>query len=267
MTLPVELRPTKLPADEYRVSVVLPVYSETDSLRNIANWLDEHVGERLLEVIIVLSPKSSPESKAVCNELARANPKIRFEVQRVNPGLGNAVRQGLAATRGNVVLMMDSDGEMEIETVPRMIERMARENNDMVIASRWLPGGGFQGYSPFKRVLNWGFQQLFRVLFRTRLHDLTYGFKLVRGDWRGRSRGRARFTRSPARPLSNRFVWGVRLEVHSRWTARTQGATKNSFFRNFRYVRTALHILFGGVATQPASPVTSGGIGGIIKNS
>ena len=45
-----------------------------------------------------------------------------------------------------------------------------------------LKGGGFVGYSRFKRVLNWGFQQLFRLLFATRLSDLTYGFKVFRAE-------------------------------------------------------------------------------------
>ena len=77
---------------------------------------------------------------------------------------------------------MDSDGEMEVDTIPRMIAAMAGSNVALVIGSRWLPGGGFVGYSPPKRWLNWSFQQLFRILFRTRLHDLTYGFKLMRAE-------------------------------------------------------------------------------------
>ena len=96
--------------------------------------------------------------------------------------MGRAFREGYARVRGNLVLSMDSDGEMELATIPRMIAEMARSRVGLVVGSRWLPGGGFVGYSPTKLWLNWGFQQLFRLLFRTRLHDLTYGFKLLRTE-------------------------------------------------------------------------------------
>jgi dolichol-phosphate mannosyltransferase len=224
-----------------RISVVLPVYSETDSVRQVVDWLMATLGGKLLEIIIVASPKSSPESRQVCEALTVRYPQVRLESQRVNPGLGNAVRQGLARTRGDWVLMMDSDGEMENETVLRMIDKLAEDDYQLVVASRWIRGGGFSGYGGFKYYLNWAFQQIFRIIFWTGLHDLTYGFKLLRGDlardieWEGTLHEIAcETTLKPVR-------LGVPVaEVPSRWTARTQGVSKNSFLRNFRYVRTAL---------------------------
>ena len=171
-----------LARDDFRISVVMPVFSETESVRTIANWLRTHLGSRLLEVIIVISPRSSQASHDVCQELARNDPTIRVFEQEENPGVGRAFREGYARVRGNLVLSMDSDGEMELATIPRMIDAMAERNVGLVVGSRWLPGGGFVGYAPVKRWFNWGFQQVFRILFRTRIHDLTYGFKLLRAE-------------------------------------------------------------------------------------
>jgi glycosyltransferase involved in cell wall biosynthesis len=247
------LRP--LPADAYRLSVVLPVYSETDSVRAIVDWLRTHFGSLLEEIIIVQSPRSSTESRDLCQRLAEQDERVRLHVQQVNPGLGNAVREGLALTRGNLVLMMDSDGEMEIETLIRMFAAMAAGDPAMVVASRWSRGGGFTGYNPFKYWLNWGFQQLFRALFWTRVHDLTYGFKLMRGElargivWEGTLHEIACETTLKPIRLGLKVI-----DVPSKWTARVQGASKNSFFRNFRYVATALNVLVGGVRMrEPAS--------------
>jgi glycosyltransferase involved in cell wall biosynthesis len=242
-----------LAPDAYRVSVVLPVYSEVDSVRAIVHWLRDHLGGRLEEILLVLSPRSQEASRKVCEEMA-ADPRVRLHVQVNNPGLGHAVREGYALTRGNLVLNMDSDGEMEIETVPRMLVALEQRQLDVVVAARWLPGGGFTGYSPFKKILNWGFQQLFRWLFWTRLHDLTYGFKLMRGElargirWEGTLHEIAcETTLKPVRA-------GVRVgEVPTRWTARVQGTSKNTFWRNFRYVAMAWRILVRGVTwEQPA---------------
>ncbi|MGH7170296.1 MAG: glycosyltransferase 87 family protein [Gemmataceae bacterium] len=238
--------------DDYRVSVLMPVYSETDTVRQIAEWLLRELGPRLHEIIIIQSPRSSEASRAVCRGLTDEYPQVQLHVQRDNPGLGRAVREGFALATGNLVLMIDADGEMEIETVPRLLSEMARGGHALVTASRWLPGGGFSGYSRLKYYLNWCFQQLFRWLFWTPLHDLTYGFKLIRAelvrgiDWQGTLHEIA--CETTLKPI--RLGLSV-SEVPSRWTARTQGVSKNTFWRNFRYVRTAASILFRGVRFTP----------------
>ncbi len=234
---------------DYRLSVVMPVYSETDSVRQIVEWLMREVGPRLEEIILVQSPRSSELSLAVCGGLAEDYSLVRLHVQKNNPGLGWAVREGFALVTGNLVLTLDSDGEMENETVPRMLDEMAAGGHALVVASRWLPGGGFTGYSRLKYHLNWCFQHLFRWLFWTQLHDLTYGFKLIRAelvhgiDWQGTLHEIACETTLKVVRL------GVSVsEVPSKWTARTEGVSKNTFWRNFRYLKTALVILFRGVA-------------------
>jgi glycosyltransferase involved in cell wall biosynthesis len=242
-------------ADELRISVVLPVYSETETVRQVVDWLRDNLAGQLEEIIIVLSPSSKQASQAVCRELEACDARIRLHIQQRNPGLGHAVREGLERARGNVVLMMDSDGEMESETVPRMIAAMLRDHCALVVASRWIEGGGFSGYSPVKYWLNWGFQQVFRILFRTPIHDLTYGFKLIRAElahgiaWEGTLHEIA--CETTLKPIR----LGMRVaEVPSRWTARTQGASKNTFLRNLRYVATALRVLGRGVPA-PRVPV------------
>ncbi len=240
----IELAPL---AEDIRISVVLPVYSETEAVRQVVDWLRDHLARRLEEIVIVLSPRSKEASRAICSELAATDPRVRLHIQQRNPGLGYAVREGLERVQGNVVLMMDSDGEMENETVPRMIAAMLRENCGLVVASRWIAGGGFSGYSPVKYWLNWGFQQIFRIAYRTRIHDLTYGFKLMRAElaqgiaWEGTLHEIA--CETTLKPIR----LGVRVaEVPSRWTARTQGVSKNTFARNFRYVATAGRVLVRG---------------------
>ena len=154
--------------------------------------------------------------------------------------------------------MIDSDGEMEIETVPRMLVEMAaggsRSRGGVALA---CPAAGFVGYSRLKYYLNWCFQQLFRWLFWTPLHDLTYGFKLIRAelvhgiDWQGTLHEIAcETTLKPVR-------LGVSVaEVPSKWTARTQGVSKNTFWRNFRYVSGTAAVR-GVSRSRDACPVTS----------
>jgi dolichol-phosphate mannosyltransferase len=251
VTLPL----SPLPLSDYHVSVVLPVYSETDSVREVVRWLRNHFGMQLVEILIVISPRSSAESRAVCDQLAAEDERTQVFVQQNNPGVGQAFREGYARTRGNVVLSMDSDGEMELAAIPKMVAEMARGNYGVVVGSRWMKGGGFVGYSGFKRWLNWGFQQLFRVLFWTRLHDLTYGFKLLRAEVVHGIMWEASLHEIGCETTLKPIRAGVPVsEVPSVWTARAQGRSKNSFWRNFRYVEMALRIWISGAACATATP-------------
>jgi dolichol-phosphate mannosyltransferase len=243
-------------AGDYRISVVLPVYSETETVRQVVDWLRANLAARLGEILIILSPRSRAESRAVCSELEASDPRIQLHIQQQNPGLGHAVREGLERARGDVVLLMDSDGEMENATILRMIAAIESENCGLVVASRWIRGGGFSGYSPVKYWLNWGFQQLFRVLFQTPIHDLTYGFKMIRGALARRIAWEGTLHEIACETTLKPIRLGVSVaEVPSRWTARTQGVSKNTFLRNFRYVAMALKILGRGVAVAHRSHV------------
>lgn len=237
-----------LAARDQRVSVVLPVFSETDSVRLIADWLRQNLGDRLLEIIAIVSPRSTAESRAVCDALAAEDERIRVFTQQENPGLGRAVREGYARVRGNVVLNIDADNEMELTAVPRMLDQLTEGNHGIVVGSRWLPGGGFVGYDRKKYLLNWAFQQLFRWLFWTRLHDLTYGFKAIRAELVHRIAWEGTLHEIACETTLKIVHLGASVgEVPSVWTARVQGVSKNTFWRNFRYVRMAAAILARGV--------------------
>jgi glycosyltransferase involved in cell wall biosynthesis len=248
------------PAD-YRLSIVLPVYSETETVRRIVNWFRDNLGDMLAEIIIVVSPRSQTASQAICKELAASDDRIRVHEQENNPGLGHAVREGLALTTGNLVLMMDSDGEMEIETVARMFAEMAGGNHAAVFASRWSRGGGFSGYSKLKYCLNWGFQHIFRLLFWTPIRDLTYGFKLLRGELARGIRLDGTLHEIACETTLKPIRLGARVtQVPTRWTARTEGASKNTFWRNFRYVAMALRIRLCGVEWRTEQGVVTHGV-------
>src|SRR5262245_9637551 len=108
MSLPSFLPLPPLAAHDYRVSVVMPVFSETDTVRDICHWLMRELGERLLEIIIIIAPRSNEASQAVCQTLAEQDARIRVYVQQENPGVGRAFREGYARAQGNPILSMDS---------------------------------------------------------------------------------------------------------------------------------------------------------------
>ena len=225
-----------------RISVILPVHSETESLRSVIKDLTKLIGGDIYEIIIIVSEESPRETFEVCQGLTEKNSKVKIHIQK-DKGLGNAVRQGIIYVKGTHILMMDSDGEMLPETVPNMIKKMLDKNCDMIVASRWMKGGGAIGYAAPKYVFTHFFNAFFRFLYRTRIHDLSLGFKLMRVEiakkirWEGERHEIA--TETTLRPI--RLGYKVE-EVPTLWVRRRFGASKNWTSLNVNYISMALRI-------------------------
>lgn len=229
-----------------RISVVTPVFDETDSVRELCEGLARILGEDLFEIFIVISPRSSRDSFAACLTESRRRPGVVKVVLQKGPrGIGIPYREGISYARGTHVLCIDSDGEMDLATAGALRDLFRADPAlDLAVAARWAPGGGFVGYDWYKLPLNWFYQKLFRLLFRTPIHDLTYGYKMFRTDLAQRlpfSGVRHEFacegTLRPIR-LKRRVA-----ETPTRWTRRKAGVSKNRFVDNFRYVGMAWRIL------------------------
>ncbi len=234
-----------------RLSAALPVFAETDSVSELVEGLHQLLGEELHQIVLVTSKDSPPESVSVCETLERDYPAVEVSVQRHYPGLGLAVRQGIEECTGSHILLMDSDGEMDVNSVPQMLDLLKRDRLDLVIASRWMKGGGTEGYDRFKYYLNLVYQKIFGVLFRTPITDLTLGFKMGGADvlqgfsWSGQYHEIG--CETTLRPIRAGFRVG---QVPTVWRRRKQGESNNSFMRNFRYVGMAWRILTGDAHAQ-----------------
>ncbi len=227
-----------------KIDVILPVYSETASLRLIVEQLIPLLGDRLEQIILVVHPDSHTETFAIIDQLKKKYRFIHVIIQKESLGVGMAIRQAFGAITGTHVLMMDSDGEMDVNTVPLMMKKMEESGCDMVVASRWMKGGGARSYPPFKFFLNRGFQLIFRILYRTKMHDLTLGFKFMKSELIKEISWDSVFheihTETTLRPLSEGYAVE---EVPTLWVHRKWGESKNPFLRNFRYLGKAIEIL------------------------
>ncbi len=226
------------------MSVVVTVYSECASLLETVERLLQNDRGGLREIILVVSPHSSEECMSMCRSLVQTHAMVRMHVQQKTPGVGWALREGMRLATEQCVAIMSADLETEPEAVERMYRKMKETGADVVVGSRWAKGGGFVNYSPVKRVLNWIFQRLFRVLYRTHISDLTYGFKILKKevidsiDWE--SAFHEIYIETTIKPLQR----GYRVaEVPTVWIGRREGRSVNSFLRNFGYIRLALKVL------------------------
>ncbi len=227
-----------------KISVVLPVYSEEKSIIYVVKRLEELLKNKLYEIILVVAPRSHEKTIKICKILTKKNKKVKFYFQKENPGLGRGIREGLSYATGAHILMMDSDGEMSPDTVPLMIKKMEETDCDMVVGSRFAKGGGVDGYGKIKYwLMNRPFQMFFRILFLTKVHDLTLGFKLMKRKIIDEVKFDSNFhdiaTETTLRPIK----LGYKVEeVPTVWRSREKGTSKNKMSANLRYVLKALSI-------------------------
>ena len=227
-----------------RASVILPVMDETTSLRKTVEILLSENRAEISEILIIVCDRTSPESIAVCNQLASALPDLVHVHRQKRPFLGGAMRDAFEWASGTHVLMMASDLETDPTTVKELIAK-ANEGYDIVTATRWKGAGGFEGYEPAKYVLNWIFQRSFRLLYGCSLSDLTYGFRIFKTEWVKKiaweELRHAFLLETILKPLR----LGARtIEIPTTWRIRSEGTSHNVFWQNFLYFRTALKTRF-----------------------
>lgn len=230
-----------------RLSVVVSVYNETESLRETLRRVRAADKGFIYEIILAVSPKSSPRCLEICREIAAA-PQVKVHIQTRVPGVGWAFREAIALATGTHVVLLSADLETEPEAAQRMVDKVLETGCDGVIGNRWLKGGGFVNYDRFKYVLNWIFQKAFSLLYWTRLGDLTYGYKLLSKEicdsieWEGVLH--EYYIETTVKPLKA----GFHLEqIPTIWIGRKEGASANTFWRNFRYVKMAFAVWAKGV--------------------
>jgi len=226
-------------------TIILPVMNETHSLLKTIEVIEEQCGADVKEFLIVVSPRTKPESIRIAEDLqSRYAGRILLHCQSL-PFLGGAIREGFDLASGSHVVMMASDLETDPADVKHFI-RLAKQNPEAVItASRWTRGCAFHGYNKLKLLLNYVFQKLFSMLYATSLTDLTYGYRLfpvhLVKSIRWESLKHPFLFETIVKPLR---LGQTVIEIPSQWKARVEGESQNTFLRNFLYFAIGLRCRF-----------------------
>jgi dolichol-phosphate mannosyltransferase len=159
--------------------VVLPTYNEIENLPEIAPAILEKLPEATLLVVDDSSPDGTGD---LANRMALENPRVKVLHRAAKQGLGKAYTDGFrhALDAGaQVLIQMDADWSHDPSYLPGMIA--ALENGaDLVIGSRYVPGGGVRNWGILRRVVSRGGSMFARIVLGLKAHDLTGGFKAWR---------------------------------------------------------------------------------------
>lgn len=160
--------------------VVLPTYDEADNIRPIsAAILDALPGAMLL----IVDDGSPDGTGLIADELAAADPRIRVRHRAAKTGLGKAYLDGFTvalASGASIVVQMDADFSHDPAVLPRLVGPIADGTADLVIGSRYTPGGGVVDWGLGRRLVSRGGSLFARTVLGLAPNDLTGGFKAWR---------------------------------------------------------------------------------------
>ena len=165
-------------ADLGRVLVVIPTYNEAETLEPVVARLRASVPEADVLVVDDGSPDGTGE---IADRLVAADPAVHVLHRTQKAGLGAAYIAGFrwALAEGyDVVVEMDSDGSHAPEELPRLLT--ALREADLVIGSRWVPGGQIRNWPLYRQVISIGGSTYARLLLRFPVRDSTSGYRAFR---------------------------------------------------------------------------------------
>lgn len=162
-----------------RVVVVVPTYDEADNLA----WIVGRLRAAAPEIDVLIVDDHSPDGTGrIADELAAGDAAVAVLHREGKGGLGAAYRHGFAHTLGqgyDVIGEMDADGSHQPEQLHLLLAAID-DGADLVIGSRWVPGGSVVNWPLSRRVLSRGGNLYVRILLGISVKDATAGFRLFR---------------------------------------------------------------------------------------
>ncbi len=164
-----------------KAMIIIPTYNEKENILKLIDVLMDTDPD--LEVLIV--DDNSPDGTGeLVEEAARQNPRVHVMHRPGKMGLGTAYISGfrycLQRTDIECVFEMDADFSHQPKYIPAFLR--AAENFDLVLGSRYIPGGGVENWGLIRSILSRGGSLFARIMLGLPAHDCTGGFRCYRRE-------------------------------------------------------------------------------------
>jgi dolichol-phosphate mannosyltransferase len=156
--------------------LVLPTYNEADNIEPLVEAARSNLpADAQILIVDDGSPDGTGErADRLAERVANVRVLHRTRKEGIGPAYVAGFRLALAAGAG-LILEMDADFSHDPAYLPRLIE--ASRNADLVLGSRYVPGGGVSDWGPMRRAISRGGSSYARLILGVGVHDLTGGFK------------------------------------------------------------------------------------------
>lgn len=170
------------------ILVILPTFNEAENISLIIRWILNISDRYGIPLNILVIDDNSPDGTArIVYREYRLDKRVGLIIRYGVRGYASAVYRGLkyGYYKGyKHIIVMDADLQHNPIYIPRMLEA-ARYGCSLVVASRYVDGGGIVGWSILRRMISIGANILARLILRIDIRDSTSGYRLY--DWRALS--------------------------------------------------------------------------------
>jgi len=167
-----------------RVVVCVPTFDEAENVGALLDAVVAVFDANGIDGRILVIDDSSPDGTAeIAEARSRDEPRVAVLRRARKEGLGRAYRDGFRRVLdegAEVVVQMDCDFSHDPAAIPRLLA--ALDDADVVLGSRYVPGGGVEGWPLLRRAISKGGCLYARTVLGVSVHDLTGGFKAFRAE-------------------------------------------------------------------------------------
>jgi len=161
------------------ISVVIPLYNEEESLKELNDWIVRVMQSNHFSFeIIFIDDGSSDKSWEIVNQLSKDNSNIKGLQFRRNYGKSAALNEGFKIAKGDVIITMDSDLQDSPDEIPGLYKMIIEEKLDIVSGWKKKRYDSKLAKNIPSRIFNW----TSRKLFGSKLHDMNCGLKAYKLD-------------------------------------------------------------------------------------
>lgn len=162
------------------LSIVVPTYNERERLPDLVAAIFAACGAEQLDAELIVVDDNSPDNTGAIADGLAARHRIQVVHRPGKQGLGTAVIAGFEVATAPIVGVIDADLSHPPHVLPRMTAVMQQTRADIVIGSRYIPGGGVRNWPIARRLMSRAACLLARGL--TPVRDAASGFFLIRRE-------------------------------------------------------------------------------------
>lgn len=159
------------------LGIIIPTFNERENVRTITARIADVLTGRDVTYEIWFIDDSRDDTPEVLAALSAEHPEVHFVHRTEARGLATAVVEGFQMTSADYLVVMDADLQHPPELLPVIAGRL-QEGIDVVIPSRFVPGGSDGGLNAFRKLVSWTARSIGRLAIRRLRHisDCTGGY-------------------------------------------------------------------------------------------
>lgn len=152
-------------------TIIVPIYNEERTLPKLLNKLQK-INNDNIEIIIVDDGSNDDTQNILIN-----NGLFIILRNQVNKGKGASIKKGLKSANNQNIILIDGDLEIDVEDIPRLIDKYEKNDKDVLTGIRWDTTTHFR--LEINTIGNYFINSLFNLLYRTKLNDVLCCVKIL----------------------------------------------------------------------------------------